>query len=440
MVPQWLIERKRDGEALTPEELRALVAAYADDTLPDYQMAAFAMAVFFQGMTFEEVTVLTDAMMRSGDVLDFSDLGVPTADKHSTGGIGDKVSLPLAPLVACHDVAVPMISGRGLGLTGGTLDKLEAIPGYRADLTVDAFRAILKRVGCSIIGQTDRLAPVDRKLYALRDVTGTVPSIPLIAASILSKKLAEGADALVFDVKCGEGAFMRRLEDARRLAKTLMAIARNMGRRVSTFLTAMDQPLGRTAGNALEVVESIELLRGEGPADLRALTLELGAEMLCLARPGIERAEARQRLQETLASGAALERFGLMIEAQGGDPRCIEQPGRRLPQAPVVVDVLARRRGFVGAVSAEAVGRVVLLLGGGRRRTEERIDPSVGVDRLVKVGERVDAGAPLMRLHARTRGDAEAVMKMALEAVRIGTDVPSDPALILEVVHDTRGG
>lgn len=432
MVPQWLIERKRDGATLTPEELREFIAAYADGTLPDYQMAAFAMAVFFQGMTFEEVTVLTDAMMRSGDVLDFSDLGVPTADKHSTGGIGDKVSLPLAPLVACHEVAVPMISGRGLGLTGGTLDKLEAIPGYRADLTVEAFRSVLRQVGCSIIGQTDRLAPVDRKLYALRDVTGTVPSIPLIAASILSKKLAEGADALVFDVKCGEGAFMRNVEDARRLAKTLMAIARNMGRRVSTFLTAMDQPLGRSAGNALEVVESVQVLRGEGPADLVSLTLELGTEMLCLAHPELDRETARERLPATLASGAALERFLRMVEAQGGDPRSLEDPAQRLPRAPVVVEVPAHRRGFVGSVSAAAIGRVVLLLGGGRRRTEDRIDPSVGIDRLVKVGERVDAGAPLMRLHARTRADADAVLQTALDAVAIGTDAPAAPPLIVE--------
>ncbi len=260
MVPQWIIERKRDGKELNSDEIRAFVKAYSEGGIPDYQMAAFAMAVYFKGMSFEEVTVMTDAMMRSGDVLDFSDLPRPTADKHSTGGIGDKISLPLAPLVASSGVAVPMISGRGLGLTGGTLDKLESIPGYRTGLSITEFRRVLEQVGCSIIGQTERLAPADKKLYALRDVTGTVPSIPLISASILSKKLAEGAGALVLDVKCGEGAFMRSRADARRLADTMVAIGRNMGRRMSAFVTAMDQPLGRTCGNALEVRESIETL------------------------------------------------------------------------------------------------------------------------------------------------------------------------------------
>lgn len=436
MVPQWIIERKRDGAELASDDIRAFVDAYARGALPDYQMAAFAMAVYFRGMTFEEVTVMTDAMMRSGDILDFSDLSRPTADKHSTGGIGDKVSLPLAPLVASAGVAVPMISGRGLGLTGGTLDKLDSIPGYRTDVPTEEFRRILETVGCSIIGQTARLAPADKKLYALRDVTGTVPSIPLISASILSKKLAEGAGSLVLDVKCGEGAFMRRREDARRLADTMVAIGRNMGRRMSAFVTAMDQPLGRTAGNALEVRESIETLRGEGPADVVQLTIELGAEMLVLAGVAGDAASARQTLRANLASGAALDVFRRMVAAHGGDVAAVDDPSR-LPQAPHVVDIPARRRGYVEAVSAEAIGRVVLLLGGGRKQTNDGIDYAVGVDRLVKIGEHVDAGAPLMRLHARDAASFEAVAKMAAEAVTLGADAPATAPLVYETLRES---
>jgi pyrimidine-nucleoside phosphorylase len=395
------------------------------------------MAVYFRGMSFEEVTVMTDAMMRSGDILDFSDLGRPTADKHSTGGIGDKVSLPLAPLVASTGVAVPMISGRGLGLTGGTLDKLDSIPGYRTDVPTDEFRRILAEVGCSIIGQTARLAPADRKLYALRDVTGTVPSIPLIASSILSKKLAEGAGALVLDVKCGEGAFMRKREDARRLADTMVAIGRNMGRRMSAFVTAMDQPLGRTVGNALEVRESIETLRGNGPDDIVTLTVELGAEMLVLAGVAPTPDAARQDLRANLASGAALEVFARMVAAHGGNAAVVENPAL-LPQAAHIVDVPARRRGYVASVSADAIGRVVLLLGGGRKQTTDRIDYAVGVDRLVKIGDHVDAGVPLMRIHCRDTASYEAVAKLALEAVAIGPDAPAAPPLIYETLREAR--
>ena len=315
MVPQWIIERKRDGGAVPEADLRAFVAAYAAGELPDYQMAAFAMAVFFQGMAFEETVVLTDAMMRSGDVLDWSDLERPTVDKHSTGGIGDKISIPLAPLVAAAGAAVPMISGRGLGITGGTLDKLESIPGYDTQLSNAAFRRVLETVGCSIIGQTAHLAPADKKLYALRDVTGTVPSIPLIAASIMSKKLAEGADALALDVKCGAGAFMKRREDAQTLAGTLVAIGRGMGRRVSALVTAMDQPLGRTAGNALEIAESIAVLKGQGPADVVEIVVALGGEMLVLAGLCAERGEGIRVIRQKLDSGEGLETFARMVAA-----------------------------------------------------------------------------------------------------------------------------
>ena len=433
MVPQWIIEQKRDGAALAESDIREFIAAYADGTLPDYQMSALAMAIFFRGMTFEETTVLTDAMMRSGDVLDFSGLSRPTADKHSTGGIGDKISIPLAPLVASAGVAVPMISGRGLGITGGTLDKLQSIAGYRTDLGVDDFRRVLEDVGCSIIGQTARLAPADRKLYALRDVTGTVQSVPLISASIMSKKLAEGAASLVLDVKCGSGAFCRTYEMAKELATTMIAIGRNMGRNMAACITAMDQPLGRTAGNALEIRESVETLHGQGPADVEELTLALGAKMLVLAGVARSDFDARATLRCNLASGAALEAFRRMVEAQGGDPRVADDTSL-LPSAPAIVDVPAPRGGFVSNVESAEIGRIVLLLGGGRRKTDDAIDYSVGVDRLVKAGESVSAGDPLMRIHARTEDEARALVSRAAAAVAIADEPPSAPRLVYETL------
>ena len=430
MVPQWIIERKRDGGAVPEADLRAFVAAYAAGELPDYQMAAFAMAVFFQGMAFEETVVLTDAMMRSGDVLDWSDLERPTVDKHSTGGIGDKISIPLAPLVAAAGAAVPMISGRGLGITGGTLDKLESIPGYDTQLSNAAFRRVLETVGCSIIGQTARLAPADKKLYALRDVTGTVPSIPLISASIMSKKLAEGADALALDVKCGAGAFMKRREDAQTLAETLVAIGRGMGRRVSALVTAMDQPLGRAAGNAVEIAESIAVLKGQGPADVVELVVALGGEMLVLAGLCAERGEGMRVIRQKLDSGEGLETFARMVAAHGGDAGLVEDPGR-MKAAGACLDVTADRAGHVAGVDADGIGRVVLLLGGGRRRSADAIDHAVGVDALVKAAERVEAGQPLMRLHARSLDEAQGVLAAARAAVAIADAAPAPAPLIL---------
>ena len=415
-VPQWIIEKKRDGGALSEAEIREWIARYADGRLPDYQMAALAMAVYWRGMSADETLWLTDAMMRSGDVLSWRGLGRATADKHSTGGIGDKLSIPLAPLVAACDVAVPMISGRGLGITGGTLDKLESIPGYDTHLGNDRFREVVDEVGCSIIGQTDRLAPADRKLYALRDVTGTVPSIPLITASILSKKLAEGADVLVFDVKCGAGAFMKTRENARALADSLLAVARGAGRKAEALVTGMDQPVGRAAGNALEIAESVDILRGGGPADARELVLRLGEPMLVLGGAAPDAASARAAMEEKLASGAALETFARMVEAQGGDPRVADAPEKVLPQAPAVLDVPAPRAGTVARADADGIGRVVLLLGGGRRAVTDTIDFSVGVSGLRKVGETVAAGEPLVRLHARSRAEAEALAPQALAA------------------------
>ncbi len=415
-VPQWIIEKKRDGGALAEGEIREWIARYADGRLPDYQMAALAMAVYWRGMSADETLWLTDAMMRSGDTLSWSGLGRATADKHSTGGIGDKLSIPLAPLVAACGVAVPMISGRGLGITGGTLDKLESIPGYDTHLDNARFRAVVDRVGCSIIGQTDRLAPADRKLYALRDVTGTVPSIPLITASILSKKLAEGADVLVFDVKCGAGAFMKTPARARALADSLLAVARGAGRKAEALVTPMDQPVGRTAGNALEIAESVEILRGGGPADARSLVLDLAVPMLVLGGAAPDAPAARALLESKLASGAALETFSRMVEAQGGDPRVADAPEKVLPQAPAVLDVPAPRAGTLSRVDADGIGRAVLLLGGGRRAVTDAIDFSVGVSRLRKVGETVASGEPLVRLHARSRAEAEALVPQVLAA------------------------
>lgn len=439
MVPQWIIERKRDGGAVPEADLRAFVAAYAAGDIPDYQMAAFAMAVYFQGMSFAETSVLTDAMMRSGDVLDWSGLDRPTVDKHSTGGVGDKISIPLAPLVAAAGAAVPMISGRGLGITGGTLDKLESIPGYDTQLANDAFRRVLETVGCSIIGQTARLAPADKKLYALRDVTGTVPSIPLISASIMSKKLAEGSDGLVLDVKCGAGAFMKRREDAQVLAETLVAIGRGAGRRVSALITAMDQPLGRAAGNALEIAESVAVLKGDGPPDVVALTVALGGEMLVAAGLCADRGEGMRVIQRKLDSGEGLEVFAKMVAAHGGDARIVEEPGR-MRAAGAILDAPAERAGHVVGVDADAIGRIVLLLGGGRRQSADAIDHAVGVDALVKVGDHVAAGHPLMRIHARSLDEARGVLEAARAAVTLA-DAASPPApLILDDLHGSWKG
>jgi pyrimidine-nucleoside phosphorylase/thymidine phosphorylase len=426
-----LIHAKRDGAALAPQDLRALVDGYVAGEVPDYQMAAFCMAVFFRGMTGDETAALTEAMLRSGDVLDLSDIPGVKVDKHSTGGVGDKVSIALAPIAAACGVVVPMISGRGLGHTGGTLDKLEAIPGFQVRLPVERFRAILAEVGACLIGQTERLAPADRKLYALRDVTATVESIPLIAASIMSKKLAEGIDALVLDVKVGKGAFMKRREDAEALARTLCAIGGSFGKRTSALLTAMDEPLGRAVGNALEVVEAVELLRGGGPGDLRACTLELCAEMLVLGGAAADRAAALARVQEAIASGRALEKLLAICAAQGGDPRALEDPGR-LPRAPGRREVPAPRGGTVTAIDAQEIGLAAMSLGAGRARVEDRVDPAVGIVLERKVGDVVAAGEPLAVLHHGDAGEApEQVAERVRRAYTIGDERPAARQLVL---------
>jgi len=432
-----IIHRKRDGQAIPAGEIAALIRGFTDGEIPDYQMAAFCMAVFFRGMDGAEVEALTRAMLESGDVLDLSAIPGCKVDKHSTGGVGDKISLPLAPLVAACGVRVPMVSGRGLGHTGGTLDKLESIPGFRVDLPVDRFRAQVAELGCCLIGQTARIAPADRRLYALRDVTATVESIPLIAGSIMSKKLAEGIDALVLDVKVGSGAFMKTLEDARRLATTLAGIGHGMGKRVSALLTDMSQPLGRAVGNALEVRESIELLRGGGPADARALTVELGAEMLLLGGVAATLAEARGAIEAAIADGRGLERFRRVVAAQGGDPAVVDDPSR-LPSSTMLRDVLAPSAGVVETIDTEGVGLAAMALGAGRARVEDRIDPAAGIVVHKKLGDRVERGEPLCTLHGGRGGEPpERVALRAAAAWRIGPGPTAPPRLVIErIPHD----
>jgi len=431
MIPQWVIEKKRDGGTLEEAEIRDFIEGFTRGSVPDYQMSALAMAILFRGMNAAETAVLTDAMMRSGDLVSFEGWPRPTADKHSTGGIGDKLSLMIAPLAASAGLAVPMIAGRGLGITGGTLDKLESIPGYNTCLSVEAFKRVIAEVGCAIIGQTDRLAPADKKLYALRDVTGTVPSIPLITASIMSKKLAAGAETLVFDVKCGPAAFMRTREDARALAEGLLAVGRALGRRTAALITDMAQPLGRTVGNAVEVAEALETLKGGGPPDTRELTIELTAQMTLLAGVYADPTEARRELAARLDDGCALECFCRMVRAQGGDARVADDP-RRLPQPGAVREIPAPQDGIVATVDAEKLGRVVLRLGGGRTVTTDEIDPAAGIDRLVQTGERVEKGQPLMRLLAKNAACFDPLAAEAAAAVRITGEPVAERKLILE--------
>jgi pyrimidine-nucleoside phosphorylase len=427
-----IIQAKRDGRPVPADAIAALVDGFTRGEVPEYQMAAFCMAVFFRGMDDAEVRALTGAMLHSGDVLDLSDVPGAKVDKHSTGGVGDKVSLALAPLAAACGVKVPMISGRGLGHTGGTLDKLEAIPGFRVDLPVDAFRALVRDVGACLVGQTARLAPADRKLYALRDVTATVESIPLIAASIMSKKLAEGIDGLVLDVKVGSGAFMKRIEDARRLADVLTGIGRGMGKQVTALLTAMDQPLGLAVGNALEVVETIELLRGGGPPDLREVTVALTAELLLLGGVAADLAGARAAVEAAIADGRGLAKLEEIVRAQGGDPAAIRDP-ERLPRAGETYDVPAPAAGVVEAIDAQAVGLAAVALGAGRARVEDPVDPAVGLVVARKLGDRVERGEPLCTVHAGPRSEARAAIVARLQrAWSIGPSAPAARPLVLE--------
>ena len=424
------IRKKRDGHSLSADEIRTFVSDYSADRLPDYQAAALLMAIFCRGLDGGELAALTDAMLHSGDVLDFSSLPAAKVDKHSTGGVGDKISIHLAPAVAACGLYVPMISGRGLGHTGGTLDKLEAIPGFRIDLDEREFARVLGACGMSLIGQTERLAPADKRLYALRDVTGTVESIPLIAASIMSKKLAEGIDALVLDVKTGDGAFMQRLDDSRALAAAMVGIGRSMGKQMVALISRMDQPLGRAVGNTLEVVESVECLRGDGPADLIDLSVELAAEMVLCAglAPTID--DARARCLATIADGTALAAFRKVIAAQGGDPRALDNPSL-LPTARHKIEIKSPRSGFVHRLSARPIGHATMLLGAGRARVDSVINPAVGVYLYKKLGDRVSAGEPLCVVHADDAGVADATAAIAA-AYEVGDGPIEVPSTIVE--------
>jgi len=437
MIPQWIIEKKRDGHALSPEEISFFIEGYTRDDIPDYQMSALAMAIYFQGMTMDETAHLTECMMRSGDVVDTSSITLPKVDKHSTGGVGDKVSMILAPMMACCGVAVPMISGRGLGITGGTLDKLESIPGYRVDITEKEFLDILHDCGCSIIGQTSRLAPADKKLYALRDVTATVPSIPLITASIMSKKLAEGIDALVMDVKWGKGAFMKTYEDAQALARSIVEVGTRMGKGMAGLITDMNQPLGAAAGNALEIMESAETLKGEGPDDLMEVTMSLCAQMLIIVDIAKDHVDALKILNKHIASGAAFEKFQRMIKLHGGDPASVEDYAK-LPTARLRKTVTSPHTGYVTAVSAECIGRAVIMLGGGRAKTDDRVDHAVGVSDIVKVGAYVEEGEPLFTLHGNQENKMDEALKLAADAVIIGEEHLVPPPLIKDVILPRR--
>ncbi len=434
MFPQHVIARKRDGHALTREELAAFVRGATDGSWADYQLSAMLMAIFLRGMTPAETANYTEAMMRSGFVADLSNVAWPKADKHSTGGVGDKISLHLAPMIAACGVAVPMISGRGLGHTGGTLDKLESIPGFNVNLSFAQYRAQLERIGLCLIGQTPELAPADKKLYALRDVTGTVECIPLICASILSKKLAEGTDVLVGDVKFGRGAFMKDKAQARELAQALVRVSNAMGKPMRAVLTAMDEPLGRAVGHALEVAESIACLRGEGPADTMAVTFVLGEQMLLLAKKAATPAEARVLLEQGIASGATLAKFREMVAAQGGDAQVVDDPGRLL-RARFQLPVPSPRAGFVADVDAMEVALAGLRLGGGRANAEAKIDHAVGFDRLVKVGERVSAGALLCVIHANDERLAEDAKRTLLQrGFAVENTAPASGPLIDEII------
>jgi pyrimidine-nucleoside phosphorylase len=425
-----LIERKRDGEELPGEEIVELVLGYARGEIPDYQLAAFCMAVYFQGLSSAETFALTDAMVRSGETIDLAGaLGRRVVDKHSTGGVGDKTTLALGPIVAACGVPFGKMSGRGLGHTGGTLDKLEAIPGFRVELTTDEFIAQVRDVGLAIVGQTADLVPADKLLYALRDVTATVDNVSLIAASIMSKKIASGADAIVLDVKVGDGAFMKTPADALVLAEAMIALGQRAGRDVVCVLSDMDQPLGRAVGNALEVREAVAMLRGEGPPDLTELVLDAVAHLLALSDLGIDRVEGRARAERAVADGSAVSAYERWVRAQGGDPA-----EAALPKAPLIREVFAARGGYVQRLAALAVGHAALGLGAGRRTKDDTIDHAVGVVCLKKRGDAVEEGEPLAEIHARDEASAGEAAAMVLEAYELGDEPPRARPIVLDTV------
>ncbi len=433
MRPQDLIEKKRDRRELTRDEIAFLIRGYTRDEIPDYQMAAWLMAVFLNGMTEAETQALVEAMLHSGEVISFPEIAEAKVDKHSTGGVGDKTSLVIAPIVAACGLAVPMISGRALAHTGGTLDKLEAIPGFRTNLSLDEFRAVLKKCGLALIGQTKEIAPADKKLYALRDLTATVPCKPLITASIMSKKMAEGIDGLVLDVKTGNGAFMREFADAQELAGMLAGVGRAMGKRVVAMITDMNQPLGRMVGNAVETSEAIEVLRGNQEGDFAELCLELAAQMLIVGGGAADLNEARQRSRNAITSGRALEKFRQCIEAQGGDPRVCDEV-KRLPQASCQRVITSDRDGFIARIETDEIGRIVMDWGGGRKRLEDAIDYGVGLRLHAKLGERVKAGDPLVTASYHDEAKFVEMQSRVRAAYQLAETAPQPPSLIKAVI------
>src|SRR5215831_8975795 len=428
-----LIQRKRNGEELAPEEIEFLVNGYTNGDIPDYQMSSFLMAVYFSGMTDREVSRLTECMLHSGDTVDLSSVPGIKVDKHSTGGVGDKTSFIVAPLAAAAGVVVPMMSGRALGHTGGTLDKLESIPGFRTNLSVDEFRNQLAEIGLAFIGQSDHLVPADRKLYGLRDVTGTVESIPLISSSIMSKKLAEGIDALVLDVKVGSGAFMKKQVDARRLAQAMVGIGRRMDKKVQALITDMNQPLGYAVGNALEVMEPSQTLQNAGPADLTKLSLELAARMIHLGKKAGSLDEARRTAEKHLVDGSAYKKFKQVVAAQGGNPQALDK-FELLPNATGMREITSPRGGYVSQIDAEDIGVASNMIGAGRDRKEDSIDPAVGIILEVKTGEKVDAGSVLCRLYYTKEDRVDEAAEMVEDAFRISGQKADERNLILEVV------
>jgi pyrimidine-nucleoside phosphorylase len=438
--PQDVIRKKRDGEQLSREEINFFIAGVTHGDIADYQISALLMAIYLNGMNEAEQQALTEAMLQSGSILDFSDIPKPKADKHSTGGVGDKTSLLIAPLVAACGVCVPMISGRGLGHTGGTLDKLESIPGYRVNLSPSEFQSVLERVGFTMAGQTAELAPADKKMYALRDATATVEAIPLIVASIISKKGAAGLEAMIIDVKVGSGAFMREEGRAKALAHALVKTGNSCGIRTRALLTDMNQPLGTAVGNSLEVKECIEILRGEmktGTEDVLELSLELSAHMLVLARVDDSLKAARNRLQQALTSGQALELFRSNVEAQGGDARVCDDPERVLPLVSESFKVESPRSGFVSGINTAEIGYAIAAIGGGRVRIEDAIDPTVGFMTAARIGASIQAGEPLGLIYCRDEAKAREAAQRIQAAYSVADGAPSEiPQLIREVINE----
>lgn len=428
-----LIHRKRDGEELSPEELRFLVEGYTRSEIPDYQIAAFLMAVFNAGMTDREVSAMTETMMNSGSIVDLSSIPGIKVDKHSTGGVGDKTSLISSPIAAAAGVVVPMISGRALGHTGGTLDKLESIPGFRTDLTIEEFRNQLAEHKLAFIGQTEEVAPADGKFYSLRDATATVESIPLIASSIMSKKMAVGLDALVLDVKVGAGAFMKKQVEARRLAQMMVGIGRRLDKRVQALITDMNQPLGYAIGNALEVMEVSQTLQNAGPADLTRLSLELAARMIYLGKITKTLEEAREVAQARLLDGSGYRKLKDVIAAQGGDPQVLDR-FELLPNATGAQEITTSRGGYVSAIDAELIGQASSMIGAGRNTKEDAIDPAVGVILEVKVGQKIDSGSILCRIYHTGEEHLEEAAELVEDAFKISQQAPNERDLILEVV------